>query len=144
MQRALAVLPVVAVLALAGPAVAAPRPRTVTAPYTVSGVQGVIEGDAAAQGGAVGAVRVALKTAERWVKVTLVDASGRPAAADVGLDLDNDGHADEWLGSFCGSTAKPLRITDYRSSLLVYPVAGTCGTAAAVATRGTATIVIGK
>lgn len=136
----------VAIAAVATPAVAAPRtppPRTVTAGYTVSGVGGVISGGASAQGSSTGAVYVPLRRHERFVKVSLADATGMAAAGEVAMDYNHDNLADQWLGTFCGATEGTLRIPNTDGTVVVYPVAGQCGNGVGTATQGTATIVLG-
>ena len=132
-----AAVPVLA-LALASPAGAkpAPKPRTVKAPYSVSGVEGVLRGNMYASGATAGAVKADPRGGERYVRVSLADESGMPAAFEVMQDTDSHAGGDVPLGSFCGTTPAPLKLANPRAKVVVYPVAGTCGTA----TRGVATV----
>lgn len=146
MSRSVALAVVLVVGVLAGPATAAPRtppPRTVEAPYTVSGVGGVLRGTFGAQGQSGGAVLIPLKAHERFAYMKLVDDSGMTVGADVGLDLDGDGLADVFLESFCGKTEGGQKIPPFQDAvLIVYPVIDQCGTAATTPTRGIATITL--
>jgi hypothetical protein len=143
-----------AVVAVAAPATAAPRaakakpkpkPRTVSAPYkTPGGVAQVISGGSYVNGDTYGAAFVETKRGDQTVTVSLADDHSKVVAFGLGQDADGDGRVETELGDFCGKTTSPVRLAKAGAELVVYVLAGQCGSGTDVSTptTGTATVTI--
>ncbi|HEV2891625.1 MAG TPA: hypothetical protein VGX28_14725 [Frankiaceae bacterium] len=133
-----------AALAVSVPAAAGALPyareRTATVEYvTAGGVAGVISGDSNMNGTHYGSARVFTRKGESRFSITVTDANGLPVAFEVAQDVNGDGRSDEeTYGEFCGTTGPtPLRIAKQRADIVVFILAGQCGTGASVPTKGT-------
>jgi hypothetical protein len=125
---------------LAAPAAAGDRIRTVKADYlTAGGVDGVMSGDTVVQGSQYGAATIPTRRGEYAVDLTITDKAGTAVAAEAAQDVDGDGTADTTLATFCGRTSGPVRIKRAGAPVIVYVLAGPCGSAASAPTAGTVT-----
>jgi hypothetical protein len=92
-----------------------------------------------AQTGAVGCVTIPSGPGERYVTVTVTDATGTAVPVSVQADLDGNSQSDTTYGSFCGKTSEPLLVDE--SVTLQFWIGITPGSAtlgcAGFATQGT-------
>lgn len=108
-----------------GVAPAHAAPRVDDAPYRLSGVQGVADGSVGAQGTGSGPAVFATRRNERTVTLQLADSLGTVVHATVKQPTGAPGQY-VLLGTFCGATQNPLRLTLPGQPVIVAPVAGTC------------------
>lgn len=137
-----------AVAALASPASATlstTRDRIVNAEYTSpGGVADVIGNDATIQGKELGAATIYTRRDEVTIVATLTDRTGLPVAGDLVQDTDGDGVPEATLASFCGKTAKPVRLKKRGVPVLVHVLAGACGAGASAPTTGMVSVRLSK
>ena len=106
--------------------------RTESGTYYAGGIQGVIGVNSAAQE-SVGGVRLT-GGAERFVSISVEDATGLPISGEIGQNLDSDA-SPEISYMFCGATEKPVKINP-NVEVFVYLYEGTCGTDPSLPTSG--------
>ena len=139
MTGRMAYVGVVVALVAAAPAVAK-APRIASAPYTTAGgVAGVITGDTDVNGTHYGVATIHTRRGESRVELAVTDDAGLPVAFEVAQDTDGDGHGDAEFGAFCGKTGAPLRLKRQRADLMVFILAGPCGSGVSAPTTGTVT-----
>ena len=111
--------------------------RTVEHTYQAPspGVAGTAGACLAAQMENAGCTEIPLSAKEKFVTITVTDASGQKVAGTMSQDSDPANTGYEIIGSFCGSTDKPvavapglpLRISVYAVSSSACPGAATTG-----------------
>jgi hypothetical protein len=112
--------------------------RDVRADYaTAGGVADVISGETSLNGAQYGAVTIPTRRGEYGITVSLHDTTGTPVAADVAQDADGDGEVETVIGSLCGRTSVPLRLARSGAPVIVYVLAGSCGSGVSTPTTGT-------
>lgn len=141
-------LPLLAAIAAAAimstPAGAAPV-RTVTTPYTGSGVDSVagvtpaLYGDDSGQGSELEAVTVRPRAGERTITVALSDRLERPVLAAVVQHLGQATFDDVELGRVCAGTPRRFRLAADAKPITIYLLTGTCPAGPSVPTTGTVT-----
>lgn len=136
-MRRIVPIGVVVVAAVAGVAAdAAPARRGATAEYlTAGGIVGVTSGDTYVNGVPYGSVTFATRAHERTFDVRVTDDSGLAVAAEVVQDVDGDSTPDTTLATFCGSV-RDVRLKRPGRPVLVYLLAGECGSGVSAPTRG--------
>ena len=96
-----------------------------------------------AQTGAIGCVTIPSGPGERYVTVTVTDATGTPVPVSIQADLDGNAQSDTTYGAFCGETSEPVLVDE--GVTLQFWVGLTPGSVAlacpGVATQGTVDVV---
>ena len=117
--------------------------RTATADYTTpGGVAGVVSGTDNTAGENAGGVSFTTTSTEKYVVLSVADASGQPVAGTIGQDTTGDGLSDMSV-DFCGKTAAPVVITP-GTDVTVFINEGPCADGpggVGFATTGTVTAV---
>lgn len=132
-RHAWTIAPLLVIALLPGSA-AAGTPRTESGPYTVSGVEDVLDGSAGAQGSGQGAASFQTRRKERTISIRLIDDSGNQVFATVKQDQGDGRYV--VLGEFCGATRTVLRLKLPGRPVMVAPVVGRCDDGHSIPTQG--------
>lgn len=142
MRKTVGLIAVALLVALPGASLARGGERTVVRPYAPAEV------DAGQPGSVRSSNVVPFKTrpSERFVQVTVEDATGSAIPATVEQDVDGDGEADVEV-EICGATESPVAI-EGGTPVTVHLQHGTCGAIASgrfgSPTTGEVTAVLSK
>lgn len=127
---------------VAAPANAGLSAREAKAEYvSAGGVAGIITGDTDINGTHLGTARIYPRRAERYVAMSLTDATGLPVAFEVAQDLDDDGREETSYGAYCGKMPE-IKLKAARLPVTVFILTGQCGTGVSAPTKGVVTATL--